>query len=219
MKRRLNILCVLVFLVLGISLYNTVYQFGEGIKAGVNLAEQKKSNIKKFEGKEAFGVDYRKVDVVPTDAMWSPDSILNVQTGKKIPVLYSQLLLKLERETDQLNLVVGLVCSLLNILLTLIALIIFVLLILNINKSRIFEWKNVSRLRWLGGLLIGTFICNFLPEIISYWGIDELLKIDRYMVAPMAIQLTDLFLGLGCFIVAEAFAIGLNMKEEQDLTI
>lgn len=219
MKRRLNILCILVFLVLGISLYNTGYQFGAGIKAGVVLAEQQKQNIKKYQGKEVFGVDYRKVDVVPTDAMWEPDSILNVQTGEKIPVLYSQLLLKLDSKTDQLNLIVGVACSLLNILLTLIALIIFILLILSINKSRIFEWKNVSRLRWLGGLLVGTFICSFLPDVVSYWGIDDLFKIERYMVSPMAIQLTDLFLGLGCFIVAEAFAIGLNMKEEQDLTI
>lgn len=219
MKRRLNILCILVFLVLGISLYNTGYQFGVGIKAGVVLAEQQKQNIKKYQGKDVFGVDYRKVDVVPTDAMWEPDSILNVQTGEKIPVLYSQLLLKLDSKTDQLNLIVGVACSLLNILLTLIALIIFILLILSINKSRIFEWKNVSRLRWLGGLLVGTFICSFLPDVVSYWGIDDLFKIERYMVSPMAIQLTDLFLGLGCFIVAEAFAIGLNMKEEQDLTI
>ena len=34
MKRRLNILSILVFIVLGLSLYTTGYQFGTGMKAG-----------------------------------------------------------------------------------------------------------------------------------------------------------------------------------------
>ena len=33
MKRRLNILSILVFIVLGLSLYTTGYQFGTGMKA------------------------------------------------------------------------------------------------------------------------------------------------------------------------------------------
>ena len=39
MKKRLNILCILVFLVLGLSLYSTGYQFGTGMKAGMSLAK------------------------------------------------------------------------------------------------------------------------------------------------------------------------------------
>ena len=40
MKKRLNILCILVFIVLGLSLYTTGYQFGTGMKAGMSLAKE-----------------------------------------------------------------------------------------------------------------------------------------------------------------------------------
>ena len=40
MKRRLNILSILVFIVLGLSLYTTGYQFGTGMKAGMSLAKE-----------------------------------------------------------------------------------------------------------------------------------------------------------------------------------
>ena len=40
MKKRLNILSILVFIVLGLSLYTTGYQFGTGMKAGMSLAKE-----------------------------------------------------------------------------------------------------------------------------------------------------------------------------------
>lgn len=46
MKRRLNILSILVFIVLGLSLYTTGYQFGTGMKAGMSLAKNSTRNRK-----------------------------------------------------------------------------------------------------------------------------------------------------------------------------
>ena len=88
-----------------------------------------------------------------------------------------------------------------------------------INKSQIFEWKNVRRLRWLGSLLIISFLFYLIPQVVNYWGLKEVFALDKYIIAPLALQVTDLLLGLGCLIVAETFAIGLKMKEEQELTI
>lgn len=133
--------------------------------------------------------------------------------------MYTEMVVQVDKTHNILFLVVSGTCSLLNMLFTLGALIFFVKLMLSINKSDIFEWKNVRRLRWLGGFLIAVFICTALPELMSYWGIKEVFGMEHYMVAPLALQLTDLLLGLGCLIVAETFAIGLKMKEEQDLTI
>ena len=46
MKRRLNILSILVFIVLGLSLYTTGYQFGTGMKAGMSLAKEQHKESK-----------------------------------------------------------------------------------------------------------------------------------------------------------------------------
>ena len=209
MKKRLNILCILVFIVLGLSLYTTGYQFGTGMKAGMSLAKEQHKEPKQCDGTMLAG-DFRFVDVVPTIAMIKPDTIINAQSKEKV---------RIGKDVNYSYLIISSSCSLMNTLLTISALIIFVMLILSINKSQIFEWKNVRRLRWLGSLLIISFLFYLIPQVVNYWGLKEVFALDKYIIAPLALQATDLLLGLGCLIVAETFAIGLKMKEEQELTI
>ena len=205
MKRRLNILSILVFIVLGLSLYTTGYQFGTGMKAGMSLAKE--------QHKESKACDR------PMLAMIKPDTIINAQNNEKVPVMYTQMAVRTGKEVNYSYLIISSSCSLMNALLTISALIIFVMLILSINKSQIFEWKNVRRLRWLGSLLIMSFVFYLIPQVVNYWGLKEVFALEHYIIAPLALQTTDLLLGLGCLIVAETFAIGLKMKEEQELTI
>ena len=68
MKKRLNILSILVFIVLGLSLYTTGYQFGTGMKAGMSLAKEQHKESKACDRPMLAG-DFRFVDVVPTIAM------------------------------------------------------------------------------------------------------------------------------------------------------
>lgn len=218
MKRRLNILSTLVFIVLGLSLYTTGYQFGTGMKAGMTLVEKQYEELDMHEDSMFVG-NFRIVNIVPTVALLKPDTVINAQTGEKVPAMYKQMAVRVGKDVNYSYLIISSSCSLLNIVLTISALVIFIQLILSINKSRIFEWKNVRRLRWLGSLLIVSFICCLIPKTVNYWGLKEIFAIDKYIVAPFALQMTDLLLGLGCLIVAETFAIGLKMKEEQELTI
>ena len=219
MKRRLNILCMLVFLVLAISLYSTGYQFGLGIFTGMNLAKNECKDLKKSESSMFLEGYLRIVSVVPAAAMWNPDSIINAKSGLKAPVAYTEMAVQVTKDRNYTLLIINSSCALLNIFTKISALIIFVLIIMNINKSQIFEWRNVHRLRLLGTLLIISFVLDILPKIVNYWGLKDIFAIDKYVLAPLAIQVTDVLLGLGCLIVAETFAIGLKIKEEQDLTI
>lgn len=218
MKKRLNILCILVFIVLGLSLYTTGYQFGAGMKAGMNLAKEQHKAPNKCDG-SMFAGNFRFVDIVPTIAMLKPDTMINARTEEKVPVIYTQMAVRTGKDTNFSYLIISSSCSLMNTLLTISALIVFIMLILSINKSQIFEWKNVRRLRWLGSLLIVSFIFYLVPQVVNYWGLKEVFALHNYIIAPFALQVTDLLLGLGCLIVAETFAIGLKMKEEQELTI
>ena len=210
MKRRLNILSILVFIVLGLSLYTTGYQFGTGMKAGMSLAKEQHKESKACDRPMLAG-DFRFVDVVPTIAMIKPDTIINAQNNEKVPVMYTQMAVRTGKEVNYSYLIISSSCSLMNALLTISALIIFVILILSI--------KIVRRLRWLGSLLIMSFVFYLIPQVVNYWGLKEVFALEHYIIAPLALQTTDLLLGLGCLIVAETFAIGLKMKEEQELTI
>ena len=99
----------------------------------------------------------------------------------------------------------GLVC----IFLLIRSFIAFVQFILNVNRDKVFVKENIPLLRWSGsGMLIPAviFTCH---DLLS--NVPTETVYNSYM---------DYFIfGFFCLIVAEAFAIGLKLKEEQDLTI
>lgn len=100
------------------------------------------------------------------------------------------------------------------------AIVLFVRLIISINKSDIFNWKNVRRLRRLGLALIISFCCSFSVAYITLYNVSEVFSLRGYTLELSGIiSATMLVLGLCSLIVGEVFAIGLKMKEEQDLTI
>ena len=97
MKKRLNILSILVFIVLGLSLYTTGYQFGTGMKAGMSLAKEQHKESKACDRPMLAG-DFRFVDVVPTIAMIQPDTIINARNNEKVPVMYTQMAVRTGKE-------------------------------------------------------------------------------------------------------------------------
>lgn len=218
MKRRLNIFCALIFVVLSYSVYMSFYQFGSGVVAGLSLAENEKERLKAKEG-SLFQSDFRMIDVIPDVAMWQPDSIFNAKTGERVPMMHSQMLVRVDKKVNYTNILVSMACTLVNVLMTVAGVVFFILLILNINNSRIFEWRNVRFLRWLGILLSLSFAADLIPQLMSYHGLNSLFALENYTISPFEVKVTNLLLGIACLIVAEIFAIGLRLKEEQDLTI
>jgi hypothetical protein len=85
----------------------------------------------------------------------------------------------------------------------------FVRFILNVNRDKVFVLENIPLLRWTGwGILIPTLIFNTY-DLIEHVPAEKIY--NRIM--------DDITFSLFCLIVAEVFAIGLKLQEEQDLTI
>ena len=92
--------------------------------------------------------------------------------------------------------------------------------ILRPGQGVIFNWKNVRRLRRLGVLLIIGFVCTFLLAFLSFHNVEKVFSVTGYSLSMAdMVHITSLVLGISALIVAEVFAIGLKMKEEQELTI
>ena len=88
-----------------------------------------------------------------------------------------------------------------------------------INKSDIFNWKNVRRLRWLGVALLLNFISEAVPALMNDYELSSVFSLSGYSMETSIDSVMLVILGLVSLIVGEVFAIGLKMKEEQDLTI
>ena len=85
----------------------------------------------------------------------------------------------------------------------------FIRFILNVNRDKVFVWENIPLLRWTGwGILIPS-------AIFATYDLLEHTPADKVYNQTMDGFIFSLF----CLIVAEVFAIGLKLKEEQDLTI
>lgn len=96
----------------------------------------------------------------------------------------------------------------------------FIKFIRNINRSDIFCWANVKLLRKLGTSLLITFAATLTSTYMHTWQLSQVLKIPGYSYNWLnPFSHSSLLLGVLAFVIAEVFAIGLKMKEEQDLTI
>ena len=161
MKKRLNLLCVLMLLMMAVQIiFGFVLNFSEGAQAF----------------KKGWD-DGRNADA--TAAFDFCNDLL-------VPML-------------------GLVC----IFLFIRSFIAFVRFILNVNHDKVFVKENIPLLRWAGwGMMIPAIIYS-VHDLVEHFPADNVY--NSYM--------DDFVFGLFCLIVAEVFAIGLKLKEEQDLTI
>lgn len=214
MKRRLNLLCVLVILILGISVSRSAYHFGHGAAIGFKGSWQYQMNELKIL------TNMKPVSLVQDDFLNFQDSIYNTKSGKYVPVSYTRMGVSLSVPGNAWGMVGSILFTYIHMFAAIGAFIIFIFIIVSVNKSDIFTWKNVSRLRWLGAMLVISFIGSAMPHLITYITFTDVFAVKGYSLSLDALfSVLTLALGIVSYIFAEIFAIGLRMKEEQDLTI
>ena len=86
----------------------------------------------------------------------------------------------------------------------------FVKFILNVNRDKVFVTENVSLLRATGWRLLAAFVL-LIP--FNLWFMKVTLETVFYN------SIDSILFSVFCLLIAEVFAIGLRLKEEQDLTI
>ena len=114
-----------------------------------------------------------------------------------------------DQATSGWTALIGFLFGIAVILAAIVSFVCFLRFILNVNQNNVLTGENVNLLRLTGiGLLIITVfvLCSTLWESENFAvAFDETIGLMIFSVFNL--------------IVAEAFAIGLKLKEEQDLTI
>ncbi|TWV14092.1 DUF2975 domain-containing protein [Bacteroidaceae bacterium HV4-6-C5C] len=218
MKKKLNILCFIVMLVLSYSVLEAVYYMGIGFKSGVELGMSTKMNVQRRQ--ELMHLE--NINLLPRNLSrnFLTDSVYNAKTGKYIPASFGQMTVSVDTQPSIVLKVFSVSATLTDFVTTVWAIILFIRIVVSINKSEIFNWKNVRRIRRLGVLLIVSFACTFLTAFLTVYNVEKVFSSMHYTLCLTdMVKITSLVLGLTALIVAEVFAIGLKMKEEQELTI
>ena len=227
MKRRLNILCAVVLLVMGWSVGVSLYYMGLGMTKGVQMgmdAAREMQEEGSYDKLEELN-NLKTVSLFPKflhdyKGGLFTDSVRNEKTGQYVPMAYTNLMVSVPVHKAVWQNVVSGGMGVLALAAGVWALVLFIRIVVAVNRSDIFNWRNVRRLRRLGILLIVGFVCVLLPEYLSLCSLREVFSLEAYdLTLSDSVKVTNLLLGLISLIVAEIFAIGLKMKEEQDLTI
>lgn len=227
MKRRLNILCAIVLLVMCWSVGTSLYYMGlgmvKGVKMGMEAAREVQEGGSDVKIREVHNM--KNISLLPKFlGTWEGelfcDSVLNEKTGSYVPAAYAGLMVSVPVEAGIAQKIVSGILGVIFPVAVVWALVLFIRIVVAVNRSDIFNWRNVRRLRRLGILLVVTFVCALLPEYLSLCSLREVFSLKAYdLILPDSVSVTTLLLGLIALIVAEVFAIGLKMKEEQELTI
>ena len=231
MKKRLNIIT---FLFIGIIILATVleayFKFdnmfkinrtSDQIEIGFYYSsEGNAKDVNDYESKK----DYESFSVrLNPDKVFAPDSLFNEKTGKWMPVRTKEVEVYIQKDEIEYFYVNDIIVKLLFVIIALIGfymlIVNFVKIMISVNKSVIFDWINVRRLRKIGTGLILMFIADAIISIYESVLAMGIFKISNYSIIMETFSESLLIEGMIAFIVAEIFAVGLRLKEEQDLTI
>jgi hypothetical protein len=146
--------------------------------------------------------------------------VVNQKTGERLPLLLTETQVLHNIQLSPLLWAIIYLSGFLYWILAMIAIITFIRLIVNINHAQIFAWGNVKLLRKLGFQLLGIYLMVVVMVITDCMAASQTIEIAGY--APnwmIGFTNSNLLLALISLLVAEVFAMGLRLQEEQDLTI
>lgn len=214
MKTKLNLFCVCVLIALLLSTSTTVsimfHSFTSAFKAGYESVEK---------GKDIHISDYKMICTLPTDLLEKTGSVTNVRTGEQASIIPIISMVEAPTKENDTFHALNRIASFISVIAGIFCLLQFFYLIRNINRGDIFSWKNVKFLRKLGWALILLFICTLATIVIGNYEASQVLQLNGCEFSyTFAFSDATLILGFISLLVAEVFAIGLKMKEEQDLT-
>ncbi|RHJ78686.1 DUF2975 domain-containing protein [Parabacteroides sp. AM08-6] len=220
MKRQLNLICILIFLCLGLSLIPHALMvcngFIEGFKYGMEQAEDaRKSGMTSFDAPSPV-----ELSLWPKSLAVSPDKVFNLKTNEWVPAQHLKSLLWVRPEHTFFPTAVNGLFSLLGLIAILYAIVQFYKLINAINHEIIFEWVNVRKLTRIGIALLLSFLLMQTFWLLNYLLVRETVELEGYTVSFwMDFKAIELVLGLIALLVGRIFAMGITLREEQELTI
>lgn len=211
-SKSIRILSVLILLLSIVVLGDGFRGFKDGWNsAGRDLDEKSEGKIHRVD-----------VSLTPTVTYSLPDT-LQLADNRKIPYQIGNVALgvKTEKVYELFSGIIGLVSTPVFMLLIIRAGLSFFHFIRDVQRQQIFIHSNVRRLRVICWMLLFVGIMKNLFAGVDYFLLlkDSNVSFPGYQVAGFEFEYSTFFLALLFGLFAEIFALGVKLKEEQDLTV
>lgn len=205
MKKRINILCTLMLIALVLGVKN--FDDFRGKNPNIKYQYIAEGNIVRQH------IDIFPDNLIAADTLYSATSgeaydacLYSKHIAVKVPApsLFTRILVKAGSLITSIALILFWVC--------------FIRLIVFINKG-VFNEMSVKRIRWMGWLALiiypGKWLSVGIPDLI----LRRQISFEGYEIAQTMPQMTWLIIGFGLLMFSLIMKMGMEMKEEQDLTI
>ncbi len=215
MKKKLNLFCILIFVVLACDVLMMSRVFMAGFASGMRHAEESNGRV------EAMNYEYSTVSLLPTElTQANAQTLTDKVTGRRIQAWPTQMIVP-KTATEGLGVTLfKLFYQLIFGALSGAALVTFILFVRNINKNRIFMPLNIRLLRVVGWCLLAAGVIATADGCYDIYEATQEFSLSGYAVDyGSAASISGIIFGLFSLVMAEAFAIGLKLKEDQELTI
>lgn len=215
MKTKLNIYCLFIFVIIAIDLMLSANLFAIGFTSGSNTVEYTQNSHKKeFE-------KYHVVSLLPTELTdRNAITITDKTTNKTYKAWPTQLSIPATEGRGGQGTLMTSIMTLISLTFGIIAIVAFIRFVLNINRSKIFTRKNTKCLKRIGWCMLIVGIVNTIIYSADEYNAMQTFNLTGYTSEYSSAAYTGTILfGLFSLVIAEAFAIGVKMKEEQELII
>jgi hypothetical protein len=214
MKKKLNLICGLILVVLAVNVLMHFSLFALGVKRGLEYTEQELPQMTGAMPK------MQSLHLLPEDLFAPADSATNLVTGETIPISYFEVYTICDTHMGLGAFLLQTLFAVLSVAGYVLALVALIRFVARINRSEIFVWRNVKLLRRLGLYLCVSFLAFTGSAYLDCYAVSQSISIAGYTINWwVGLENTNLLLGLAALLIAEVFAIGLRLQEEQDLTI
>jgi len=215
MKKKFNILCgIMLVALLLVELVPTLVTLSTGYYSAFKVENIKAAVVKG---------PVTAVSLLPKDApMKFTHEITNEKNGKTENVQIAQALINSPYGKNEFtwHMVVMPILSLMTMGIMVGILVIFVMIVLAVNRLHVFDRRMEKRLAWLGVLMIAQYAVLWcICWVIYEQSVARFEFADYTLTLPNLPNGTILLSGLGMLLIAQIFKIARSLKEEQELTI
>jgi len=227
MDRRLKMITIAISLVylasIGRYVHHEMADFKYGVKLGVKAALKMVETGEKstLSTTGAFFLSMKPENGSRT----FPTTMLNQLDRKLMKAEIETMVVELTDVKDRLpkGTIAADVCS---ILLSFFALFVLALIpvqtfrvVYSITKDKIFDSKNIGKLRSIGYALLAFYLANFVVNYLHYRVATYVVHVDGYKLQIDWGNNTLLLLGFVVLMFAEVLKVSVKLKEEHDLTV
>lgn len=215
MKKKLNLFCVLIFVVIICDVASMSNVFITGFSSGMRDGAERRDIT------ETTPCNYSYITLVPREmTRATAQTVTDKASGKALQAWPTQLIVPTGGRMNVFAAIFKMAYTLAFGVLALAALVSFVCFVRNANRDDIFTRKNIKLLRATGWCLFAAGVIVTADGFYDIHTAKQALSLSGYAVDyGSAADFTNIIFGLFSLVIAEAFAIGLKMKEEQELTI